>query len=100
VNQGLVPPSGPYQAAARKGYAGLLHEFIRREGDGRVSLTHCCVVAGLNNRNAAGRVRDGSFDYYVSEPVVDNDLKGVAPFILAGLEAQRLPEPVPSIPAR
>jgi unsaturated rhamnogalacturonyl hydrolase len=100
VNQGLVPPSGPYQAAARKGYAGLLHEFIRREGDGRVSLTHCCVVAGLNNRNAAGRVRDGSFDYYVSEPVVDNDLKGVAPFILAGLEVQRLPEPVPSIPAR
>jgi len=95
VNRGLVAPRGPYEAAARKGFAGLVHEFVRRDADGRVNLTHCCSVAGLNNRNSAGRARDGSFDYYVSEPVVDNDLKGVAAFILAGIEAQRLPEPSP-----
>ena len=35
-------------------------------------------------------MRDGSFDYYVSEPVVSNDLKGVGPFILAGIELQQL----------
>ena len=33
--------------------------------------------------------RDGSFAYYVSEPVVSNDYKGIGPFILAGLEADR-----------
>jgi rhamnogalacturonyl hydrolase YesR len=31
-------------------------------------------------------MRDGSFDYYVSEPVVTDDLKGVGPFVLAGIE--------------
>ncbi len=35
-------------------------------------------------------MRDGSFDYYVSEPVVTNDLKGVGPFIMAGIEMQSL----------
>jgi rhamnogalacturonyl hydrolase YesR len=34
--------------------------------------------------------RTGSFDYYISEPVVNNDLKGIGPFILAGIEVQRL----------
>jgi unsaturated rhamnogalacturonyl hydrolase len=47
-------------------------------------------VAGLGFKNAAGRDRDGSFDYYVSEPIVKNDLKGVGPFILAGIEMQPL----------
>jgi unsaturated rhamnogalacturonyl hydrolase len=35
-------------------------------------------------------MRDGSFDYNVGEPVVSNDLKGVGPFILAGIELQHL----------
>ena len=39
---------------------------------------------------------DGSFDYYVSEPVVANDLKGVSAFILAGIEVQKLTARVPS----
>jgi unsaturated rhamnogalacturonyl hydrolase len=39
-----------------------------------------------------GKLRDGSFDYYVGEPIVTNDLKGIGPFILAGIELQQLPE--------
>ena len=99
VNRGLVPRER-YLGAALAGYAGLVREFIQRDPSGQTSLTHCCSVAGLNNRNSAGRARDGSFEYYVSEPVVDNDLKGVSAFILAGLEAQRLTEPAPSTPGR
>jgi len=30
--------------------------------------------------------RDGSFEYYISEPQRDNDPKAVGPFILAALE--------------
>jgi len=41
-------------------------------------------VAGL------GYGRDGSYEYYLKEPVVDNDLKGIGPFILAGIEMQDL----------
>jgi unsaturated rhamnogalacturonyl hydrolase len=48
-------------------------------------------VAGLGGTPSNGRVRDGSFDYYVHEPIVSNDLKGVGPFILAGIEMQQLP---------
>ena len=32
--------------------------------------------------------RDGSFDYYMSEPIRDNDAKGVGPFIWASLEME------------
>jgi len=33
--------------------------------------------------------RDGSYEYYINENVVDNDSKGVAPFILAAIELNR-----------
>ena len=41
-----------------------------------------CKVAGLGGNPP----RDGSYAYYVSEPVVSNDYKGVAPFVLAAVE--------------
>jgi unsaturated rhamnogalacturonyl hydrolase len=97
VNGGWLPRER-YMPAALRGYTGLSNEFVRRDPAGAASLTHCCSVAGLNNRNSAGRARDGSFDYYVSEPVVDDDLKGVSAFILAGLEVQRMLGASPSTP--
>jgi rhamnogalacturonyl hydrolase YesR len=42
------------------------------------------MVGGL------GYGRDGSYRYYMSEPVVDNDPKGVSPFIMAGIQMQKL----------
>jgi unsaturated rhamnogalacturonyl hydrolase len=35
-------------------------------------------------------MRDGSFEYYIGEPIVNNDLKGVGPFIPAGIGLQQL----------
>ncbi len=89
INRGYLSRE-KYLPAVLRGYAGLVRDCIRTGGDGGVNLTRVCEVAGLGYTTASGRVRDGSFDYYVSEPVVENDLKGVAPFILAGLEVQRL----------
>ena len=86
INHGYLPRN--YEPAVLKGYRGIIENLIRDDGDGRWSLTHCCSVAGL------GYGRDGSFEYYVSEPVVDNDLKGVGPFILAGIEVQQLTGPI------
>ncbi|MEC8786145.1 MAG: glycosyl hydrolase family 88, partial [Pseudomonadota bacterium] len=43
------------------------------------SLEQVCAVAGLGGNP----YRDGSFDYYMSEPIRANDAKGVGPFILA-----------------
>jgi hypothetical protein len=42
-------------------------------------MTHQCYVAGL------GFGRDGSYHYYMTEPVYRNDPKGNGPFILASI---------------
>lgn len=82
VNQHYV--SRDYVPAIRKGYQGLIDKLVKVDDKGQVSLTQCCSVAGL------GYGRDGSYEYYLKEPVVDNDLKGVGPFILAGIELQQM----------
>lgn len=50
--------------------------------DGKPCLTGICLVGGLGG---AAR-RDGSIAYYLSEPIVENDAKGVGPFLLAYME--------------
>jgi unsaturated rhamnogalacturonyl hydrolase len=85
INRGYLPRS--YEPAVLKGYRGIIENLIKSDGNGKWSLTHCCSVAGL------GYGRDGSFAYYVNEPVVDNDLKGIGPFIPAGIEVQQLAGP-------
>ena len=89
VNRGYLPRDR-YEPVIRRGYAGLIEQFVRLDDAGLVDLTRCCEVAGLGYTNSAGRERDGSFDYYVSEPIRANDPKGTGPFIMAGLEVERL----------
>nr|MCR5552289.1 glycosyl hydrolase family 88 [Oscillospiraceae bacterium] len=55
--------------------------------DDGLDLGGICLVAGLGPEN--NRRRDGSYEYYISEPVVQNDAKGVAPFVLAYTEIKR-----------
>ncbi len=86
VNKGYLPTN--YLGPAIRGYYGILSNFIREEPDGKISIIRCCAVAGL------GYGRDGSYEYYLREPIVDNDLKAVGPFILAGIEFQKLLGPV------
>ncbi len=88
VNHGYL--SREYIPAIEKSYAGIITHLIKPDAKNRWALTQCCSVAGLGFKNAAGHPRDGTFEYYVGEPVVDNDLKGVGPFILAGIELQHL----------
>ena len=96
-----------YRDAGVKAYQGIIDNFIRVNADKTISLTQCCSVAGLGPAatpeveealkkiNPKGSVkenskRDGSFDYYLSEPIRDNDAKGVGPFIWASLEMEKL----------
>ena len=71
-----------YKEIAAKAYSGLLENLIKTNNDGTISLTKCCSVAGLGGNP----YRDGSYAYYIKEPVRDNDPKGVGPFIMASLE--------------
>ncbi len=90
VNQGYL--SRDYIPAITKGYAGIVENLIKPAGEKSWTLTQCCQVAGLGGSPSNGKFRSGSFDYYVGEPIVKNDLKGVGPFILAGIELQKLSE--------
>ena len=90
VNHGYLPRADV--PAIEKGYAGIISNLIKDDGGGKWSLTQCCQVAGLGGAPNGGKMRDGSFVYYVGEPVVKNDLKGIGPFILAGIELQQLTE--------
>lgn len=74
--------SKDYSKTAIKGYTGIVKNLIKENGDGTISLTKCCSVAGLGGNP----YRDGSYEYYIGEPVRDNDPKGVGPFIMASLE--------------
>lgn len=54
-------------------------------------LEDICLVAGLGGVSGKGsyELRDGSYEYYISEPIVENDAKGVAPFLLLFTEIYR-----------
>ena len=63
-------------------YPKFIDRFIRENSDGTISMTDCCAVGGLGGK----QMRKGDFEYYLSEPIIENDCKGVGPFIWASLE--------------
>ncbi len=104
-NKGYVGEQ--YRDAGIKAYKGIINNMIRVNADKTISLTNCCSVAGLGPAattqvieamkkvNPKGSVnenrrRDGSYAYYLDEPIRDNDAKGVGPFIWASLEMEKL----------
>ncbi len=73
----------------RKTFTGITEGYMTVR-DGMPELTNICLVAGLGPEN--NRRRDGSYEYYISEPVVSNDAKGAAPYVLAYTEMRRISE--------
>ncbi|HEY4414726.1 MAG TPA: glycoside hydrolase family 88 protein [Verrucomicrobiae bacterium] len=88
INHGYLPRE--LTPVAVRGFGGIIKNLMESDSAGGWSLTHCCAVAGLGGSPSGSKPRDGSFDYYAGEPVIKNDLKGIGPFILAGIELQQL----------
>jgi unsaturated rhamnogalacturonyl hydrolase len=82
--KGYLDPK--YIEVAQRGYAGIIEHLVEVDEDGLVNLTQICAVAGLGGKDQ----RDGSFEYYIGEPVVTNDPKGLGAFILASVEVEKL----------
>jgi unsaturated rhamnogalacturonyl hydrolase len=82
VRMGYLPQT--YLPAAQKGYAGILKEFVEEGPNGTLNLNKTVSVGGLGGTP----YRDGSYEYYLSEPIRKNDLKGVGPFIFASVEME------------
>lgn len=83
VNKGWLTDDH-FADVAIKGFEGIVHLFLRIDGNDGVSLDYICEVAGLSEQ------RDGSFDYYMSEPIVKHDAKGTGPFLLSGIQIYKL----------
>ena len=82
-----------FRDAGVKAYKGIIDQFIQVNPDKTISLTKCCSVSGLGPGpgpyvKKPNFKRDGSFEYYMSEPIRDNDAKGVGPFLWASLEME------------
>ncbi|MBD7968549.1 glycoside hydrolase family 88/105 protein [Paenibacillus gallinarum] len=70
-------------------YAGLIAEFILETKEGWVNLNKNCQVAGLGGNSR----RDGTYAYYISEPIITNDQKGLGAFLQATTEYENLNRP-------
>jgi unsaturated rhamnogalacturonyl hydrolase len=82
VRNGYLPASK--LAIAQKGYEGIKKTFIKVE-NGQTNLHGTVKVSGLGG----DPYRDGSFEYYMREPVIVNDPKGVGAFLLCASEMEQ-----------
>ncbi len=83
VNKGYIDRR--YNKIATEAYDGIMKKLIRIDKDGTVNITQCCMVAGLGGNP----YRDGSFEYYINEPIRDNDPKATGPFIMGCIELNK-----------
>lgn len=76
-----------YSRLGKETFDGICNRYLKISDSGELNLGGICLVAGLGPEGNTRR--DGSYEYYISEPVVENDAKGVAPFILCYTEILR-----------
>ena len=79
VRLGILDES--YYSYGEKAFLGTCNTYLSEE-NGELQLGGICLVAGLGGKD----MRDGTFGYYMGEPIVKNEAKGVAPLILAYIE--------------
>ena len=69
-----------------KTFDGIVRTCLSFNGKD-LNLNNICLVGGLGPEN--NRRRDGTIAYYLSEPIVQNDAKGVAPLLMCYTEMKR-----------
>ncbi len=84
IRKGYLDDS--FNESTLKAYEGIMEHLTYIDESGYLNLKNVCSVAGLGGNP----YRDGSFEYYISEPVVENDYMGYGPLILATVEIDQL----------
>jgi unsaturated rhamnogalacturonyl hydrolase len=77
--------SQDYLTVARRAYDGIIKQFIEVDDGGQTHLTNTCRSAGLGGTP----YRDGTYEYYMSEPRVTDNHHGVGAFLLASTEIEK-----------
>lgn len=75
---------GKWRNAGKKLFESICANYLKESG-GALSLGGICLSAGLGPED--NRRRDGSYEYYISEPVVQDEAKGIAPFLYCYAES-------------
>ena len=83
VNKGYLTTK--FKIVSNLGFNGLIKELIKVDEEGEIHITQVCKSAGLGGQP----YRDGSYEYYLSEPILTNNSHALGPFILAALELNR-----------
>jgi unsaturated rhamnogalacturonyl hydrolase len=83
VDKGYLP--NKFKEIANKAFDGITRELIEVDKDGEIHITQVCGSAGLGG----DPYRDGTFDYYINEPIKVDNSHGTGPFILAALVLNR-----------
>ena len=73
-----------YQKIGIDIFNGTCDKYLSEKPDGDLNVGGICLVAGLGPEKDLRR--DGTYEYYISEPIVENDAKGVGPLIMAYTE--------------
>ncbi len=77
--------AGELARAGQRALQALIDRKLERDADGNLRLGAIVHVAGLGGFE--GSYRDGTPSYYLSEPVVCDDAKGVGPLMMAYAES-------------
>ena len=86
VRLGMLPER--YQKIGLDIFNGIVDKYLTTNEQGELNLGGICLVAGLGPENNLRR--DGTYEYYISEPVVENEAKGVGPLIMAYTEILKI----------
>lgn len=76
--------SADWLPVATRAFAGLLKHLVTLDDEGRLDLHGICSTAGLGGTP----YRDGSYEYYIGEPIITNNLHGVGAFLNAAVELE------------
>ncbi|KAF3064413.1 Unsaturated rhamnogalacturonyl hydrolase YteR [Daldinia childiae] len=80
IRLGLLDES-EYLEPALKAYHGLIEKFVKADDDGTLNWEGTVEVGSLGS--------NGTYEYYISIPLVENDHRGAGPFMLAAYEIER-----------
>lgn len=83
VNKSYI--DSKYMTIAEQIFEGVIKNKITVDENGYIDLHGTCKSAGLGG----SPYRDGSYEYYISEPQRTNDMKGIGPFLLAAIEIEK-----------
>ncbi|MFV0541553.1 MAG: glycoside hydrolase family 105 protein [Aestuariibaculum sp.] len=83
ANKSYLPKK--YIEMANKGFDGLVNKLVKIDDDGEIHITQVCKSAGLGGNP----YRNGTFEYYMSEPILTDNSHALGPFVLAAIELNK-----------